>query len=80
MCPVAGTLWSEERAGLDSERGNVGLTRAAISALRGDSANEMGLHVFRLRVGRVVYIAPDVEVVLVRVYDFGLGDETAVLG
>jgi len=44
------------------------------------AADEMGPHVFRLRIGRVVHIAADVEVVVVRVHDLGFGNEAAVLG
>jgi len=44
------------------------------------AADEVGLHVFRFRFGRVVHIAADVEVEIVDIDDLGLVDQAAIFG
>ena len=73
---VAGALGLEERVGLDAELGEVALP--GLHLRLGNAADQVGLHVLRLRVGRVVHVAADVEVVVVLLDDLGLVHEAAV--
>ena len=43
----------------------------------GNAADQVGLHVFGFGVGRVVDVAADIQVVVVRLDDFRLIDEPA---
>ncbi len=68
----------KQRGGFNIEFGKVGLLGLDLGL--GYAADEVGLHVFRLRIRGVVYVAADVEVVIVTLDDFGLVDQAAVLG
>ena len=46
----------------------------------GHAADEVGLHILGFRLGRVVHVAADVEVVVVGFDDLGLVDQAAVFG
>ena len=62
---VSRSVRLEERFALKAELGEAVTLRRHLSC--GDATDEMGLYVFRFRLRGVVHIAPDVQVVVVRV-------------
>ena len=75
---VAGPPGLEERIGPYAEARKVGRTGADLGL--GDAADQMRLHILRFRVGGVVHITADVEIVIVCAHDLGLVHQSAVFG
>lgn len=77
--PIACTGGGEHGGGDQAELLQTGLHALALHLRIGQAAQQMGLHVFGLGRGGIVYIAADVEVVIVLVNDGGFADQRAVL-
>ena len=73
---VAGALGLEQSVGSDAELGKVGFVGPDLRLRH--AADKVGLHVFRFRVGRVIHVAADIEVIVVLLHDLGLVHEAAV--
>ena len=74
---VAGALGPEQRAGVDAEA--VEVAGAGRDLRLRDAADQVGGHVLRFRVRRVVHVAADVQVAVVDADDLGLVHQPAVL-
>ena len=76
---IAGAFGLKQR----SRTGRSNLAKSSCQGVNlalGYAADEVGLHIFRLRIGGVVHIAADVEVVVVGLDDLGLVHQAAVFG
>ena len=73
---VAGALGLEQGVGNDAELGEVGLSCLHLGLW--NATDEVSLYVLRLRVGSVVHVATDVEVVVVLLNDLRFVHEAAV--